>query len=159
MTLFRVAVMWRIPAAALLGAIFLGLAVVVGDLNLNLPMSDGPRKARQALLLTLPLVLSTLLLPPLSDVHGSLPRQRLHHWATLIVFWSVTIAVCTGAWMGSGIARNVMAFQPPLVISSRSRPDASCEAPGLGAGGRSAAHLLLEAREGLGELGVGRPLC
>ena len=111
MTLFRVAVMWRIPAAALLGAIFLGLAVVVGDLSLHLPMTDGPRKARQALLLTLPLVLSTLLLPPLSDVHGSLPRQRLHHWATLIVFWSVTIAVCTGAWMGSGIARNVIAFE------------------------------------------------
>jgi hypothetical protein len=40
-----------------------------------------------------------------------LPRQRLHHWATLIVFWSVTIAVCTGAWMGSGIARNVIAFE------------------------------------------------
>jgi len=111
MTLFRIAILWRIPLAVLLGAAFLGVAAVAGDLSLHLPMTDGPRKARQALLLTLPLVLSTLLLPPLSDVHGSLPRQRLHHWATLIVFWSVTIAVCTGAWMGSGIARNVIAFE------------------------------------------------
>ena len=111
MTLFRVAVMWRIPAAALLGAIFLGLAVVVGDLNLNLPMSDGPRKARQAILLVLPLALSAVLLPPLSEVHTSLPRHRTHHWVTRLVFWVVMAAVCAGAWAGSGISRNFMAFE------------------------------------------------
>ena len=47
MTLFRIAILWRIPLAVLLGAAFLGVAAVAGDLNLHLPMTDGPRKARQ----------------------------------------------------------------------------------------------------------------
>lgn len=111
MTLLKVFVVWRIPVTMLLGLISLGIVLVAGDLNLVLPMTDGPRVARQAIVLALPVLLSALLPPPLPDVHASLLRFRLHHWVTRGSFWIVMAAVYVAAWVGRGISGNLVLFE------------------------------------------------
>ncbi|MBK7822631.1 MAG: hypothetical protein IPJ61_16600 [Tessaracoccus sp.] len=107
----RIATLWRLPMALLLGAVFLTVVLIAGDLSIHLPMTDGPRMTRQAALLVLPVTLSVLLLPPLPDVHASLARYRLHHWVTRTLFWVVMTAVCAGAWVGNGLAENLVLFE------------------------------------------------
>ena len=117
MTLSRIAAFWRIPLGGLLGLISLGIVLVVGDLNLRLPMTDGPRMVRQAIILALPVTLSALLVPPLPDIHTSLLRVRLHHWVTRGSFWTIMTVVCSAAWVGRGLPRNLVLFEMTSTFS------------------------------------------
>lgn len=117
MTLFRVFVVWRIPLAVLIGVISLGIVLISGDLNLQLPMTDGPRLVRQAIVLVLPVTLSALLPPPLPDVHPSLLRFRLHHWVTRGSFWIIMAVVLAAAWVGRGISSNLILFEMMSTLS------------------------------------------
>lgn len=117
MTPARIAAAWKIPMGALLGLISLGVVLVAGDLSLRLPMADGPRMFRQMVLLALPITLSTLLLPPVPDIHASLLRFRLHHWVTRGVFWAVMTAVCAAAWLGRGLSPNLVLFEMTSTLS------------------------------------------
>lgn len=67
MSLLRIALIWRLPWAVLLGGCTIGVVLALGDANLQLPMGVGPRLVRQAALLLLPLALSVLVMPPVPD--------------------------------------------------------------------------------------------
>lgn len=63
MSLLRIALIWRLPWAVLLGGCTIGVVLALGDASLQLPMGVGPRLVRQAALLFLPLALSVLVMP------------------------------------------------------------------------------------------------
>lgn len=111
MTAFRVAVTWRLPLAVLMGGALVVVVLLLGDVQLRLPMTDGPRLARQAALLVAPLALSVLLTPPLPIIHASLQRSSLHHRVALGAFWTLVVAVCAVAWLGGHIEPDLMRFE------------------------------------------------
>lgn len=111
MSLLRVAVIWRVPLAMLLGCAA-GISVyLVGDAGLHLPMADGPRLTRQAVLLVFPLTLSVLLTPPLPTIHASLMRSAAHHWVSRGLFWMLMAVVCSVAWSGREIPTDLLKFE------------------------------------------------
>jgi hypothetical protein len=111
MSLLRIALIWRLPWAVLLGGCTIGVVLALGDASLQLPMGVGPRLVRQAALLFLPLALSVLVMPPVPDLHPSLLRASTHHRISRGLFWVLMGAACAAGWLGAGITGTLLMFE------------------------------------------------